>query len=418
MAISSPPPSTSMRGPVPAPPEALLALAPHRLPNHRATRYLGDGLFVSMDALAAADQERMRQVYEDLGDLLHRLIAIETDDAGKRRDVQAWMAQGRLAALVRRLHELGQAGATSRAKDAALARTLHDVRGGAVTGLVGRLEMLDQWPGPLSEKLRMIFCLTRDHLKIMRNALVGLDDARRQADLTRKSHSVALLVEKWHEVLVGPTAGENAVRMRVDCRYDGSVSECCLESAAIDRMFYNLANNARRHTADGAMEMAIFELAEAASSCLRFVLSNAVSPAHALALRRLVADQAGTNGTRNVGAAREPAEPPSPAFLRLDPLFVPSVSTTGSGVGLPVVAEFTAHAFGLKNANQAVQEGYVGARLDDSQTFRVWFHWPAARRGLAPKLDDYRLPAESLSETQPPDRPDDDRSKRSGETAR
>ena len=37
--------------------------------------------------------------------------------------------------------------------------------------------------------------------------------------------------------------------MFVDCRYEGALTECCLESAAIDRIFYNLVNNACRHAA-------------------------------------------------------------------------------------------------------------------------------------------------------------------------
>lgn len=364
-------------------PEALRDLAPTHLPNRRATRYLGDGQFARLDALAPADQDAMRLTYADLGELLRVLISQNTDDAGKRLETRRWIDRGSVGLIVERMHHMGDAtrGVGKISDD--MMRTIHDVRGGALGALVGRLEMLDVWPGALSEKLNMIFCLTRDHLKIMRNSLVGLDDAQRDKDRTPKSHAASLLIEKWHEAVVGPSLEAPAPRMRVDCRYEGPVTECCLESAAIDRIFYNLANNARRHTADGDMEMVIFEVPSSPGECLRFVLSNAITADQARALHELV------------GAAQ-----PSPASsaLRLDAIFAPRASTTGSGYGLAVVADFTAHAFGLKSGADAVREGYVGAVLEAERTFRAWFHWPEARRGLTPKLDDYHHPEQSLSE--------------------
>ncbi len=67
--------------------------------------------------------------------------------------------------------------------------------------------------------------------------------------------------------------------MNVDCRYEGTMSECCLESAAIDRIFYNLATNACRHAAGDHIDMAIFPIPEPPGDCLRFVLSNEVDEA-------------------------------------------------------------------------------------------------------------------------------------------
>ena len=68
--------------------------------------------------------------------------------------------------------------------------------------------------------------------------------------------------------------------MTVDCRYEGALTECCLESAAVDRIFYNLANNASRHAVGDRLEMAIFPVSQRSrpDACLRFVLSNEVEP--------------------------------------------------------------------------------------------------------------------------------------------
>ena len=78
-------------------------------------------------------------------------------------------------------------------------------------------------------------------------------------------------------------------------------------------------------------------------------------------------------------------------------LFEAEVSSTGSGFGLTVVADFVAGAFGLRDRAEALRERYVGALLD-GRTFRVWFHWPMAHEGLPEKLDDYHYPTQSLSE--------------------
>ena len=73
------------------------------------------------------------------------------------------------------------------------------------------------------------------------------------------------------------------------------------------------------------------------------------------------------------------------------PLFEPEVSSHGGGYGLTVLADFVAGAFGLRDRVEALRERYAGAILD-GQTFRVWFHWPAAHAGLPQKLDDYHRP--------------------------
>ena len=226
--------------------------------------------------------------------------------------------------------------------------------------------------------------LVRDHLKIMRSAVTGLDDARRDADRQPKCHDMKLMLEKWHECVVGPKWHEQPVRMHVDCRYEGALTECCLESAAIDRIFYNLVNNACRHSAGARLDMTIFPVPEPPGECLRFVLSNEVDARDGTFLKALI--QAGGADSVDMGIN-----------LSLLSLFEPAVSSTGSGFGLTVVADFVADAFGLRDRHEALRERYVGAILDGN-TFRVWFHWPMATQDLPPKLDDYHRPQQSLSE--------------------
>ena len=191
---------------------------------------------------------------------------------------------------------------------------------------------------------------------------------------------MSLMLEKWQHSVVGPQQGARSVQMFIDCRYEGALTECCLESAAIDRIFYNLAANACRHAVDERLEMVVFRTGD----CLRFVLSNAVSDEDAAGLRTLERTSDADSTDKGLGKSK---------FA----LFEPEISSTGSGFGLTVVADFVAGAFGLPDRKKALRERYVGAVLD-GQTFRVWFHWPVAHDNLPIKLDDYHYPQQSLSE--------------------
>ena len=315
--------------------------------------------------------------------MLYDIADERTGDAEKWAAVRRWTLQHDLDVLFRNVRELGRA-SRERTTSEELSKAMHDVRGGALNALLGRLQLHERLPHEESQ-LRTLFVLTRDHLKIMRNAITGLDESRRRADTKPKSHSIKLMVEKWHDSIVGPKWQERPVRMAVDCRYEGALTECCLESAAVDRIFYNLANNASRHAVGGQIAMAIFPVSQPPTECLRFVLSNEVGEEDAAFLRAFNRPE---NGANSADKGRG---------LSLLGLFEPEMSSTGSGFGLTVVADFVAGAFGLRDRTEALHERYVGALLDDT-TFRVWFHWPMADGSLPQKLDDFHRPNESLSE--------------------
>ena len=365
-------------------PDHLLALAPLRLENYRRARYMGDDLYVDLDQLAARDQTLLRGLYEHLTELLYVIADTATTDARKWESIQGWIDRHNLDEMIGEVRELGHA-SHERNPGERLSKAMHDVRGGALSSLLGRLQLfghLRRLPGALN----ILFIQARDHLKIMRSAIVGLDERRREADRKPKAHAMRLMIDKWHESIVGPKWRERPIRLEIDCRYEGALTECCLESAAIDRIFYNLAANACRHAADERLEMAIFPVPEPPGECLRFVLSNRVNETDAARLRAVI--RAGGADSTDRGAGRS-----------LFALFEPEVSSTGSGFGLTVVGDFVAGAFGLRDRAEALRERYVGAIFDeDGPIFRVWFHWPAAHDDLPIKLDDYRKPEQSLSE--------------------
>ena len=362
--------------------DALLALAPLRLRNHRTTRSCSDNLCIDLAGLAGNDQQILRHLYSVLSEFLGALVDKSTDDDGKWDAIARWIVRHDLDALIDQVLDLGTA---SRAlgENEARAKAIHDLRGGALSALLGRLQLFERLPHDANQ-LKVLFVLTRDHLKIMRSALVGLDDPRRSADRRPKSHDMSLALDKWQDAIIGPNWADKPIRLYVDCRVEGALTECCLESAALDRIFYNLVNNASRHSVSNRLDMAIFPVPESPGENLRFVLSNDVGEADAAALRALVQSDGADGAEKGSG-------------LSLLALFEPEVTSTGSGFGLTVVADFVADAFGLASRQVALRERYVGAVLD-GDTFRVWFHWPVANDELPPKLDDFRQPEKSLSE--------------------
>ena len=357
-------------------PEPLLSLAPLRLPNFRRMRYLADDGSVGLEEFAPRDQFLLRDLYKRLSALLYLLADTGTDDEAKWNGITQWAENHDLDAFIGEVREIGFATHEQNPSEK-LAKAMHDLRGGALSSLLGRMQLLDHLPHTTAT-INTVFILTRDHLKIMRNALVGLDEPRRNADRKPKAHAMKLMLDKWQESVVGPNWQQRPIKMHIDCRYEGALTECCLESAAIDRIFYNLTNNAARHAANERMDMVVFPMPEPPGESLRFVLSNEVSAEDAARLHGFA---------RENGAGGED----------LPRLFDPEVSSTGSGFGLTVVADFVAGAFGLKDRDEALRERYVGAVLD-GQTFRAWFHWPTADETLPPKLDDYHQPDKSLSE--------------------
>ena len=218
----------------------------------------------------------------------------------------------------------------------------HDLRGGSLTGLVVQLELVRDGLLPASEGGARAFLLARDHLKMMRNAVRDLDPERFEADLVTKAHAVRLLRDKWSGVTYGP------VRVRFTTDHQGAVAERCMEFAALDRVLYNLVNNAARFASSGVVDISLRHV----DGQLQFVVANEVDEAQQATLR----DRFGSD---------------------LSQLFHGGFTTGGHGLGLRIVADFVSHGYGLRKLKQTLDEGYCGARLE-GPVFLAWFHWPAA----------------------------------------
>ena len=326
-------------------PEALINLGDQPLINHRVNRYQGDDLCSDILDFNEADQVRIRELYNMLLTLFN--IVSEPAKAGVfSSELEPFLRSLDIEKLTGSVREIGSG--PHYEKLGPLARTAHDIRGGSLTSLLYELDAgLFRLAQP--ELTRSLFLLSRDHLKIMRNALLGLDTAKRDADLLPVIHAASLITDKWdHAEIKLP---DHSVTVSVQQAYQGPIAESCVEFGAIDRVLYNLMNNAARHAADRTIQLLVspFPVVEEPED-LRFLIVNQVADSELAALHS-------KSRGENLGF-----------------LFEAGVSTTGSGLGMSIVSDFVSNAYGI-SGSQALQEHYFGASLRGKH-FAAWFHWP------------------------------------------
>jgi signal transduction histidine kinase len=326
----------------------LEALAPPHLVNHRQSRYQGDDVCSAVSEFNPADQKTIRDLYRFLQELFEIVAAPAKDGRPAGDRLAPFLATIDLDTLTESIVAIGSDRAHYE-KLGSVARTAHDIRGGGLTSLLNEL-YTSTWRIELPELARALFLLSRDHLKIMRNSLRELDEDKRNADLLPVMHSARLLIDKWDGTEI--RLGTRTITTRVQHAYDGPISESCVEFGALDRVIYNLMNNAARHTADDIIRLYLLPFPdESETENLRIVVLNEISPESHQYLR--------------TGSVEDD--------LRF--LFEAGVSTTGSGLGMSIVADFVSNAYGIHNVRRALDGKYLGARLVEGQ-FAAWFHWP------------------------------------------
>jgi hypothetical protein len=236
----------------------------------------------------------------------------------------------------------------SRAKGDTTRQVIHDLKGGAFASLCLWLQAIEPGgEGKVDE--RKIFFLARDHLKMLRNAVCGLSPEGEGRVREHLRHGVALLVEKWGDTV--HRFANKEINVVLQTSFSGSISESCLEFAALDRIFYNLVNNAARHGGRGGLSIFIFDPSGGRKN-LRFVFKNPIGEEQKHALRNKFGE-------------------------RVSDVFLGGFTTGGSGIGTRVCAEFVRRAYGLPGVEEAVEGGYIGGAVRGSE-FWSWFHWPIA----------------------------------------
>jgi len=304
----------------------------------RDERYDGGGFDVTLDTFAPEDAEVLGSVHDRCQEIYEAWLQVRgEDDWGTLHRAAHRIEDPGLRARIDRLGEATQGIDPPQE----VWSVLHDVRGGALAALVIEVELMD---GSDDEgALQTAAFLARDHAKMMRNALRDVAPALRTADEEERPHPVRDLLTKWDD------RRYEGARIQVEIRTDQVVAARCLEASAVDRVLYNLVNNAVRHTADDAVRLLVREGTE---EILQIVVSNVVD-----------SDQRAWLEERGDGP-------------RLSFLFQRGVTRGGQGLGLDNAVGFVAAAFGVEGSGRAVDEGYVGATLDGEE-IHVWFHWPA-----------------------------------------
>ena len=315
--------------------ETIWGLAPTTLENDRATRYRADDQALPLDALGAENRPVIAALYE----LLAELDGIVGGDRDLRdpAPLLAFLAQHDIGELLHRLRRLR----ADQGRDH-VAEALHDIRGGAMTALFVQLTRVGRVPYR-PEIARAISIYVRDHMKMMRNVVSDLDSAARARDLALLPHSLGDLSRALAEFTA--TVGDEEGVVYVSCPTYAVIADSCVECAAIDRIAYNILNNAARHTDRPWIGVWLVVL----EKDLRVAVANSISAQQRAALTEQLA-----------GDSNE--------------LFG-SFTTTGSGHGLRIVGELVGRAYGVPSTAALIARGYIGAKVID-EGFLTWLHWP------------------------------------------
>ncbi|HEU4327014.1 MAG TPA: ATP-binding protein [Roseiflexaceae bacterium] len=325
--------------------QLLTGLAPQGLPTYRTGRYGGEGISVLLADFAHADRSALQKVYVVL--LALRDLLDPRGGGGTLQAARALLQEHGWGVILEEMRQLGSSEGEDGERPQYMRAVLHDLRGGAFQALAIHLQLLDLGLAQ-EEDLTRVFLLTRDHLKIMRNCIPDLDAQRYDQDRRDRAHSVRLLIEKWDQNIYQVPGVSASVVM--DCRFEGSVSERCIEFSALDRVIYNLMNNAVRNTADEVVYLVLLPLPAETPKDLRFVVYNRVTSEQRTTLEKRYGD-------------------------RLSELFRGGFTTGGSGQGMNICANFVMNAYGLQTIDQALDGGYIGAAYQEGY-FVNWVHWP------------------------------------------
>jgi signal transduction histidine kinase len=225
-------------------------------------------------------------------------------------------------------------------------RVIHDLRGGALSSLSLYLQLAES--GDLhAQDIPHMVLLANDHAKMLRTAICDLDRIRYTRDELFLPQPIDGIVQHWRNVLYRIDSGQSAHVTCHSCVF-GYIADSVIELAALERVLYNLVNNAVRHTPNNEVEIHI-TYHDDAHELVRFSVSNTITDSQVAVLSQL---------TRNV-----------PERLILMPL-----TTTGSGLGLGICADIVAHVF-QADVDEIIRQRYFTVSWQDGR-FTIDFVWP------------------------------------------
>lgn len=316
--------------------------------SYRTSRYQGGEFNVRLDRdLGDEEVELVTEFYNEL----KRLLELSrpkpeslVHEASRAAALESFFENTRLIRLASELEQV--AVGAERTADRQLVQILRELTGGAFHGIYAIVQLTRARETPV-EGFSSLYYLTRDHLKIMRTLIPDLDPVARAKDEQTQTHSIELMTEKWDGARF--RADNRVIEVRFDSSFSGNVAERCVEFAEVDRLIYQLMQNAVQHGM-GEMLQCQVDTCDGGAN-LRWVLTNPISPESRLRLLELIADG--------------------------HSLFDAGTSLNGKGWGLNVVAQSVSNAYGLAGNAFGEEVGYYGVRIG-KEHFVIWFHWPVA----------------------------------------
>lgn len=322
--------------------EILLGLAPLTVRNFRSERYDGGGNHILMRDFTLEDVSIVLQVYRTVKRIYDLWLYMKDDP-----NYSLFENEIRMLSTPEFLNLVRSMGADTYSKGNPgdiMRMVVHDIRGGALSALIGYSARLLE-KGLDNESTKMMIFFARDHAKMMRNAILDIDTPVRLADESAKVHHIRDFVQKWNGANF--KIGESEVLVRASSEFDGYITNRCLETSAIDRILYNYMNNAARFTADKMVELNIIKISD---KVVRWIVSN-----------KITVDQSDwlTKATDN----------------DLNKLFSGGITRNGHGIGLSSCAGFVGESFGIRSVSDSLSKGLLGAKVENL-TYHAWFHWP------------------------------------------
>jgi len=321
------------------------SLAPTDLLIYRSDRYRGEGFGVSLRDFAPEDVALLIRLYGSIKKIYDLWLYMREQPNYKLIGDQLIKEFGSDELRIG-LQAIGSATYAIQEPSALVRKVIHDVRGGALSVLVGLATFLKLYPELDAETIHQAITMARDHAKLMRNAIEDIDLRVRAADESAKIHPISDFVNKWNNLSF--KIASKPVLVQVTCSFEGNITSRCLETSAIDRILYNYINNAARFTTDNKVRLLIFPVGE---GLVRWVVQNSLAEQQKLWLQENVGDNLGR-------------------------LFEGGITRGGHGLGLSSCADFVAASFGTETIQEAIQSGLLGAKVLDDQYY-AWFHWPA-----------------------------------------
>jgi hypothetical protein len=322
--------------------QVYLQLAPINLRNQSTSRYDGSGFSASLSDFTLVDVELLKVIYENIKSVYDLWLYMkETPQYSLFKNNVEWLRSSEMVNIGKAL------GSESEYSSPHIHKILHDVRGGALMAMISsatRIAIFDLYHD--LEVMRSFVFLARDQAKMMRNAIHDIDIPTRTADERFMIHSVYDYVKKWNHFEYH--FEQKVIVIKVRCYYEGNVTTCCLEASALDRVVYNLINNALRFSAGNEIFLTIFLIGD----ILRWVVENQITPENIQWLKEHVGDD-------------------------LQDLYKGGISNGGNGIGLTNCADLVAASFGISTIN-AIEDRYISSKVIGS-TYYACFHWNAVK---------------------------------------